>query len=97
MHKYLAICIHNYTYFYALICLGWALAAISYGIVITQIPGGWLAAIYGGKMVLGFGIAAISVFSLFIPLAAKTSVWFLVALRAAQGLAEVYSRVIETK
>ena len=91
------VCVHNDT-FYALICLyiGWALGAISYGRLITLIPGGWLAVRYGGKIVFGIGIAIIYVLALSIPLAAKTSVWFLVVVRVAQGLAEVCSRVIQT-
>ena len=74
---------------YSIIWTGLVLGAFFYGYVITQLPGGWLAEKYGGKMVLGIGVAATSVLTLFTPLAAETSVWFLVALRAAEGLFEV--------
>ena len=68
---------------------GWVLGAFFYGYLITQIPGGWLAERYGGKMVYGLGILMTAVLSLLTPLAASTSVWALVALRVLEGLFEV--------
>ena len=68
---------------------GWVLGAFFYGYLVTQIPGGWLAERYGGKMVYGVGIVMTSVLTLFTPLAAETSVWLLVAIRAAEGFFEV--------
>ena len=65
------------------------LGAFFYGYLITQIPGGWLARKYGGKMVFGFGIVMTAVLTLFTPLAAGFSVWCLVVLRVAEGLCEV--------
>ena len=69
--------------------VGWALGAFFYGYLITQIPGGWLAERYGGKMVFGIGIVMTSVLTLVTPLAAESSVWLLVAVRAAEGFFEV--------
>ena len=73
-------------------CIGWVLGAFFYGYLITQIPGGWLAERYGGKMVFGIGIVMTSVLTLFTPLAAETSVWLLVAMRAAEGFFEVLTK-----
>ena len=69
--------------------IGWVLAAFFYGYLITQIPGGWLACKYGGKLVYGFGIVMTAVLTLFTPLTARLNVWFLVGLRVAEGLCEV--------
>ena len=68
---------------------GWALGAFFYGYLITQIPGGWLAERYGGKMVFGIGIVMTSILTLFTPLAAQANFWLLVALRVAEGFFEV--------
>ena len=72
--------------------IGWVLGAFFYGYLITQIPGGWLAERYGGKMVFGIGIVMTSVLTLFTQLAAETSVWLLVAVRAAEGFFEVWAK-----
>ena len=76
----------------SLLPIGWVLGAFFYGYLITQIPGGWLAERYGGKMVFGIGIIGTSVLTLFTPLAAETSVWLLVVLRVTEGVFEVLSR-----
>ena len=68
---------------------GWALGAFFYGYLVTQIPGGWLAERYGGKMVFGVGIVMTSILTLFTPLATQANFWLFVALRAAEGLFEV--------
>ena len=68
------------------------LGAFFYGYMITQLPGGWLAEKYGGKKVLGIGIGMTSVLTLFTPLAAETSIWLLVAVRAMEGLFEVIGK-----
>ena len=74
-------------------CVGWVLGAFFYGYLITQIPGGWLAERYGGKMVYGIGIVMTSVLTLFTPLAAETNVWLLVAVRVAEGFFEVLTKL----
>ena len=79
-------------FFFSIVWTGLVLGAFFYGYVITQLPGGWLAEKYGTKMVLGIGIAVTSVLTLFTPLAAQTSVWLLVAVRVAEGLAEVVAK-----
>ncbi|XP_017908354.1 PREDICTED: sialin isoform X2 [Capra hircus] len=67
---------------------GWILGSFFYGYIITQIPGGYVASRSGGKLLLGFGIFATAIFTLFTPLAADFGVGALVALRALEGLGE---------
>ena len=57
--------------------------------MITQVPGGWLAERYGGKMIYSVGILMTAVLTLLTPTAADISVWALVALRVAEGFFEV--------
>ena len=57
--------------------------------MITQIPGGWLAERFGGKMVFGVGVLMTALLTLLTPAAAGISVWALVALRVAEGFFEV--------
>ena len=54
-----------------------------------QIPGGWLAEQYGGKKLFGFGVLCTAVFTLVTPIAAKISVYLLIATRILEGLGEV--------
>lgn len=67
---------------------GWILGSFFYGYIITQIPGGYLARQFGGKLLLGFGICCTAVFTLFTPLAADLGVGYLIAVRALEGLGE---------
>ena len=71
---------------------GWILSAFYYGYIVTQIPGGWLAERIGGKWVFGVGVVTSSSLALFIPLAAFTNVWLLVAVRMVAGFFEVRGR-----
>ncbi|XP_078595342.1 sialin-like [Branchiostoma floridae x Branchiostoma japonicum] len=64
------------------------LGAFYYGYIFTQIPAGWLAGRFGGKLVFGLGILFTAVFTLLTPLAARTATWLLIAVRVAEGLAE---------
>ena len=70
-------------------CIGWILSAFFYGYIITQIPGGFLAGIVGGKLVLGVGIVMTAILSLLTPLAARLHVGALIALRVLEGIFEV--------
>jgi len=65
------------------------LSSFFYGYIITQIPGGWLAAKYGGKNLFGCGILMTALFTLITPPAARTNVYLLSAVRMAEGLFEV--------
>lgn len=65
------------------------MSAFFYGYIITQVPGGWLANRYGGKKVLGYGIFITALFTGLTPIAARTHVVFLIAVRILAGFGEV--------
>ncbi|KAM8954076.1 sialin [Pelodytes ibericus] len=67
---------------------GWILGSFFYGYIITQIPGGYFAGKIGGKLLLGCGIFGTAVFTLLTPVAADLGPWYLVAVRALEGLGE---------
>ncbi|KAK3802945.1 hypothetical protein RRG08_051701 [Elysia crispata] len=64
------------------------LGAFFYGYMVSQIPGGWLATRFGGKKIFGLGVFCTAVLSLLTPLAARTSLYLLVALRVTCGLVQ---------
>ena len=65
------------------------LGSFFYGYVITQVPGGWLAARVGAKYLFGFGVLCTSVLTLFTPAAAHHSVGMLLLVRILEGFGEV--------
>lgn len=65
------------------------LSAFFYGYIITQIPGGWLADRFGGRLVLGFAMAVSGISTVLIPVSARTSIILVYVLRAVLGLASV--------
>lgn len=65
------------------------LSSFFYGYIITQLPGGCLALKFGGKNLFGLGILSTAVLTLLTPVAARTGVALLVALRILIGLCEV--------
>jgi len=67
---------------------GLVLSSFFLGYMITQLLGGTLAARFGGKVVLGFGVVWWSLFTLLTPLSAMTSFPILIATRIAMGLGE---------
>ena len=66
---------------------GHVLSSFFYGYIVTQVLGGWSAARYGGKHVFGSGILVTLVATLVVPLAARTHVALIIALRVIMGLA----------
>ncbi|XP_066268922.1 sialin-like [Branchiostoma lanceolatum] len=64
------------------------LGAFFYGYIVTQIPGGWLAGRYGGKLVYGLGILCTALFTLVTPVAARADKYLFIAVRVVQGLGE---------
>lgn len=68
---------------------GWVLSAFYYGYLVTQIPGGYLADIFGARYVFGLGILLSSVLTIFTPLAAELHIVALISLRVLIGLFEV--------
>ncbi|KAM4538955.1 sialin [Odontesthes bonariensis] len=67
---------------------GWLLGAFFFGYLCTQIPGGYLAGHYGGKMFLGLGVLSTAALTLLTPLAATWGSHWLFALRALEGFGE---------
>lgn len=67
---------------------GSVLAAFFVGYLAFMIVGGWLAAKFGGRRVLGYAVLWWSVWTLLTPLAAETSLPVLIAARIAIGAGE---------
>ncbi|XP_060801007.1 vesicular glutamate transporter 1 isoform X2 [Amyelois transitella] len=67
---------------------GLVLSSFFYGYIVTQIPGGWLAAKIGGNRVFAIGIGATSLLTLLTPPLAYTSTGLLIAVRVVEGLFE---------
>ena len=64
------------------------LGCFFYGYVLTQIPGGRMAEIFGGKWIFGCGILLTSIFTVLMPWAAKADFRLLIAVRVIEGLGE---------
>uniref|UniRef100_A0A7M4FFV1 Solute carrier family 17 member 4 n=1 Tax=Crocodylus porosus TaxID=8502 RepID=A0A7M4FFV1_CROPO len=67
---------------------GIILSSFFYGYIFTQMLGGYWAGTLGGKVVLGCGLFLTSALTLFVPLAAKLGVVYLIGLQVLLGLAE---------
>ncbi|KAL4707028.1 hypothetical protein ACJJTC_000455 [Scirpophaga incertulas] len=67
---------------------GLVLSSFFYGYLVTQLPGGWLAAKIGGNRVFAIGIGATSLLTLLTPPLAYTSTALLIAVRVIEGLFE---------
>ncbi|XP_069690986.1 sialin-like [Periplaneta americana] len=66
---------------------GHVLSAYYYGYVITQLIGGRLSEIFGGKMVYGPGIAFSGILCLFTPVAARANFYAFIIVRVLTGAA----------
>lgn len=65
------------------------LSSFFWGYVVTQVPGGYLSAIFGAKYMLFFGVLICSCLALLTPFCALTGGWkMVVVLRAVQGLCQ---------
>jgi MFS family permease len=69
---------------------GLLLSSFFWGYIVTQIPGGILVRRFGSKWILGLGCLTAAVMSLLTPIAARTSVYALMAVRVVEGLGEVF-------
>eukprot|EP00088_Acartia_fossae_P010328 TRINITY_DN15141_c0_g1_i3.p1 TRINITY_DN15141_c0_g1~~TRINITY_DN15141_c0_g1_i3.p1 ORF type:complete len:555 (+),score=53.77 TRINITY_DN15141_c0_g1_i3:130-1794(+) len=67
---------------------GLILGAFFYGYIVTQVPGGRMAEIWGGKWLYGTGVLVTSLFTLITPLAAYSGVGVFTAVRILEGLGE---------
>ncbi|EHH18005.1 hypothetical protein EGK_14534 [Macaca mulatta] len=63
-------------------------SSINYGIILTLIPSGYLAGIFGAKNMLGAGLLISSLLTLFTPLAADFGVILVIVVRTVQGMAQ---------
>uniref|UniRef100_A0A2K5JN33 Major facilitator superfamily (MFS) profile domain-containing protein n=1 Tax=Colobus angolensis palliatus TaxID=336983 RepID=A0A2K5JN33_COLAP len=63
-------------------------SSINYGIILTLIPSGYLAGIFGAKKMLGAGLLISSLLTLFTPLAADFGVILVIVVRTVQGMAQ---------
>ena len=63
-------------------------SAFFWGYAVTQVPGGFLAAKYGGKLILGVGVLLWSLGTLIAPMAARVALPLLCFSRLLVGLGE---------
>ena len=70
---------------------GMVLGSFFWGYIVTQIPGGILVKWTGSKWMIGIGCLSTALFTLLTPIAARYSVYALIAVRVLEGLGEVSS------
>lgn len=68
---------------------GIVLGSFFYGYVLTQVPGGRLAELFGGKLVFGIGVLMTAIFTFLSPIAAYINFPFFIAVRILEGMGEV--------
>uniref|UniRef100_A0A915BMC5 Major facilitator superfamily (MFS) profile domain-containing protein n=2 Tax=Parascaris TaxID=6254 RepID=A0A915BMC5_PARUN len=68
---------------------GSVLSAFFWGYLFTQVLGGYLSALMGGKIVIGSAVLASAVLTLLSPIAATTHVYIFIVIRAALGVVQV--------
>ncbi|XP_044252844.1 putative inorganic phosphate cotransporter [Tribolium madens] len=67
---------------------GIVLGSFFYGYVLTQVPGGRLAELFGGKLVYGVGVLMTAVFTLLSPIAARINFPLFIIVRVLEGMGE---------
>lgn len=67
------------------------LGSFFYGYVLTQVPGGRFAEIFGGKLVFGLGVLLTAIFTILSPIAAHTNFTLFIIVRILEGMGEVLS------
>lgn len=68
---------------------GIILSSVTYGMLVTQVPVGYLSGIYPVKIMVGSALLLSSLLSLLMPLAAGVGESAVIACRVAQGLSQV--------
>lgn len=67
---------------------GLVLGSFFYGYVLTQVPGGRLAEMFGGKFVYGFGVLITSIFTILSPITARINFPLFIFVRILEGMGE---------
>ncbi|XP_075158309.1 major facilitator superfamily transporter 10 isoform X2 [Haematobia irritans] len=67
---------------------GLVLGSFFYGYVLTQIPGGRMAEILGGKLIYGYGVLITAIFTILTPIAAYWDLPSLILVRILEGMGE---------
>jgi ACS family sodium-dependent inorganic phosphate cotransporter-like MFS transporter 5 len=67
---------------------GIILGSFFWGYIVTQVPGGRLAELFGSRKLFGFGVLSTAIFTLLTPLAARAGDIWLVICRVLMGLGE---------
>ncbi|EDW86305.1 uncharacterized protein Dwil_GK17401 [Drosophila willistoni] len=67
---------------------GLVLGSFFYGYVLTQVPGGRMAEVVGGKLIYGYGVLITAIFTMLTPLAARWDLPLLVLVRILEGMGE---------
>ncbi|XP_023307800.2 sialin isoform X2 [Lucilia cuprina] len=67
---------------------GLVLGSFFYGYVLTQVPGGRMAELIGGKLIYGYGVLITALFTLLTPIAAYWNLPFLIVVRVLEGMGE---------
>ncbi|KAH8415363.1 hypothetical protein KR222_005120 [Zaprionus bogoriensis] len=67
---------------------GLVLGSFFYGYVLTQVPGGRMAELYGGKRIYGYGVLITAIFTMLTPLAAHWDLPLFVLVRILEGMGE---------
>lgn len=73
------------------------LASFFYGYIVTQIAGGWLSRRYGGRRVIGYGMALCILSTLLMPVCARAHVALVFVLRIIAGLSTVSNSSLTTE
>ena len=68
---------------------GLVLGSFFWGYILTQVPGGWLAARFGGKRVYGYAMLMAALATLLMPIAAQGHYILLMVLRIICGIGQV--------
>jgi len=67
---------------------GYILSSFFYGYILTQLIGGRLSEIFGGKHLFGFGILCTAILTIVSPFAARVSPYLFIAVRVLEGVGE---------
>lgn len=67
---------------------GIVLGSFFYGYVLTQVPGGRFAELFGGKKVFGLGVLITAIFTILSPIAARINFPLFIIVRILEGMGE---------